>query len=71
MQKRIMYIAILALVLCLLILVLSVAAVQTMQTEPLNYVQFRETVGNMTLVPWEKEGVWYLFLPSHAGPEDV
>lgn len=71
MQKRIMYIAILALALCLLILVLSVAAVQTMQTEPLNYVQFRETVGNMTLVPWEKEGVWYLFLPSHAGPEDV
>lgn len=71
MQKKTMYIAILALALCLLILVLSVAAVQQVRTEPLDYVRFRETVGNMTLVPWEKEGVWYLFLPSHAGPEDV
>lgn len=71
MQKKTMYIAILALALCLLILVLSVAAVQQVRTDPLDYVQFRETVGNMTLVPWEKEGVWYLFLPSHAGPEDV
>ena len=66
-----MYIAILALALCLLVLVLSVAAVQRKQTEPMEYVQFRETVGGMALVPWQNGEIWYLFLPSHAGPEDL
>ena len=36
MQRRTMYIAILALTLCLLILVLSVATVQQVRTDPLD-----------------------------------